>query len=60
MTSSNGNIIRVTVPLCGEFTGHFDVFFDLAWTNGGVNNRDAVDLGRHRAHYDVTVMVPNF
>ena len=40
MTSSNGNIIRVTGPLCGEFTGagefpsqrpvtrSFDVFFD--------------------------------
>ena len=22
MTSSNGNIFRVTDPLCGEFTGH--------------------------------------
>ena len=41
MTSSNGNISRVTGPLCGEFTGpgefptqrpvtwSFDVFFDL-------------------------------
>ena len=41
MTSLNGNIFRVTGPLCGEFTGHwwipltrpvtrsFDVFFDL-------------------------------
>ena len=41
MTSSNGNIFRVTGPLCGEFTGHrqffaqrpvtrsFDVFYDL-------------------------------
>ena len=41
MTSSNGNIFRVTGPLCGEFTGHrwnppqrpvtrsFDVFLDL-------------------------------
>ena len=39
MTSSNGNIFRVTGPLCGEFTGGFpsqkpmtrgfDVFFDL-------------------------------
>ena len=41
MTSSNGNIFRVTGSLCGEFTGHrwisptkpvtrrFDVFFDL-------------------------------
>ena len=27
-----------------------------AWTNGRVNNRDAGDLRRHRAHYDVTVM----
>ena len=41
MTSSNGNIFRITGPLCGEFTGDpripserpvtrsFDVFFDL-------------------------------
>ena len=41
MTSLNGNIFRVTGPLCGEFIGHrwiptqrpmtrnFDVFFDL-------------------------------
>ena len=41
MTSSNGNIFRVTGPLCGELTGpgeiptqrpvtrSFDVFFDL-------------------------------
>ena len=41
MTSSNGNIFRVTSPLCGEFTGQrwiphtkaresgFDVFFNL-------------------------------
>ena len=29
-----------------------------AWTNGWVNNRDAGDLKRHRAHYDVTIMAP--
>ena len=29
MTSSNGNIFRVTGHLCGEFTGHVEVFFDL-------------------------------
>ena len=41
MISSNGNIFRITGPLCGEFTGHrrisltksmtrsFNVFFDL-------------------------------
>ena len=28
-----------------------------SWTNGWTNNRDAGDLRRHRAHYDVTVMV---
>ena len=27
-----------------------------AWINGWVNNRDAGDLRRHCAHYDVTVM----
>ena len=54
MTSSNGNIFRVTGPLCGEFTDHrwipltkasdaeFGVFF--------------VDLRRHRAHYDAILM----
>ena len=28
-----------------------------AWINGWVNNRDAGDLRRYRAHYDVTAMV---
>ena len=65
MTSSNGNIFRVTGPLCGEFTGpgdfpaqrpvtrSFDVFFDLR-----PNKRlsEAGDLRRQRGHYDVIVM----
>ena len=60
MTSSNGNIFRVTGPLCGEFTAQrpvtrsFDVF--CASINGWVNNREAGGLRCHRAHYDVTVM----
>ena len=29
-----------------------------AWINGWVNNREAVDLRRHRAHCDVTVIFP--
>ena len=54
---------------CGEFAGHRwfphhtdqwrgALMFSLicAWTNGWVNNQDVGDLGRHRAHYDVTVM----
>ena len=67
VTSSNGNIFRVTdfcmgnSPVTGEFptqrpvTRNFDIFFDLS-LNGWVNNHDAGDLRRHRAHYDVTVM----
>ena len=33
---------------------NFAALFSLicAWTNGWVNNRDAGDLRRHRAHYD--------
>ena len=68
MTSSNGNIFRVTGPLCGEFTGPgefpaqrpvtriFDVFFDLRWMKDWINNREAGDLRRHRGHYYVIVM----
>ena len=66
LTSSNGNIFRVTGHLCGEFTGRRWIActnasdaepwcFVWAWTNGWVN-RDAGDLRRHRAHHDVTVM----
>ena len=45
----------------GEFpsqkpvTQSFDVFFDLR-LNKRLSKREAGDLIRHRAHYDVTVM----
>ena len=68
-TSSNGNIFYVTVHLCGEFTGPRWILrtkasdaelwcFSLicAWINGWVNNREAGDLRRHCAYYDVIVM----
>ena len=55
MTSSNENIFRVTDHLCGEFTGHRRTPRTKA-SDAGVNNRQAGDLRRHRAHYDVTVM----
>ena len=48
-------------PVTGEFpaqrpvTRNFDVFFDLRLNESWVNNGDADDLRRHRAHYDVTV-----
>ena len=68
MTSSNGNIFRIAVPLCGEFVGHrwiplkrpvaqsFYISLIYAWTNGWVSNRDAGDLKRDQADYDVSVM----
>ena len=64
MTSPNENVFRVTGPLCGEFTGHRWISLTMAsdaelccflW-KGWVNNRDAGDVRRHRAHYDVIVM----
>ena len=36
-------------------TLNFDVFFICAWINGWVNNDEACDLRRHRAHYVDTV-----
>ena len=70
MTSSNRNIFRVTVPLCGDLTGQrwipltkasdaelWCVLWPAPEKNGGVNNRDAGDLRRHLAHYDVSIML---
>ena len=67
MTSLNGNIFCVTGHLCGEFTDPRWIprtkasdaelwCFLCVWINGWLNNRDAGDLRRYRAHYDVTVM----
>ena len=48
-------------PITGEVsaqrpvTRRFDVF--CTWINGWVNNREAGDLRRHRAHYDVILML---
>ena len=69
MTSSSGNIFRVTGLLYGTFTDHrwipltrdsvvASLMFSLicAWTIGWANDRDAGDLRRYRAHYDVHVI----
>ena len=69
MTSSNGNIFRVTGPLCGEVTRDLWIprtkasdaelgcfILSAPWINGWVNNGDAGDLRRHHAHYYVIVM----
>ena len=69
MTSSNGNIFRVTGPFVrgihrspvnyphkGQWSGALRFSFICAWTKAWVNRREAGDLRRHLAHYDVTVM----
>ena len=68
MTSSNGNIFRISGPLCGEFAGHrwiphtkasYAELWCFLWSppekNGRVNNREAGELRLLRAHGDVTV-----
>ena len=69
MTSSNGNIFRVTgqyvrgihrsplnSPHKGQWRGFFMFSLICVWINDWVNNREAGDLRRYRAHYDVIVM----
>ena len=65
MTSSNGNIFRVTGHLWGIHQSRWiprqwrgALTFSLICTriNGWVNNGEACDLRRNRAHYDVTEM----
>ena len=57
MTSSNGNIFRVTghSPYKGQWRGALMFSLICVWINGWVNS-EAGDLRWYRAHYDVTVM----
>ena len=48
---------RVNSPHKGQWHGAFMVYLICAWINGWVNNGEAGDLRRHRAHYVVTVMI---
>ena len=69
MTSSNGNIFRVTGILCGNspVTGESPhkgqwrgaLVFPLicVWTNSRAKTGNAGDLRRHRTHYNVIQMV---
>ena len=68
MTSSWKHF-RVTGPFSEEFNGHrwiplakasdaelWCFLWSAPWINGWVNNREACDFRRHRAHYEVIVM----
>ena len=65
MTSSNGNIFRVTGQLCGspvnsphkgQWRGALMFSLICARINDWVNNGEAGGLRRHRPHYDAIVM----
>ena len=43
-------------PHEGQWRGALMFSLIYVWINGWVNNREAGDLRRYRAHYDVTVM----
>ena len=72
MTSSNGNILRVTGHLWGESTGHRWIplttasgvelwcFLWSASANGWANNRDAGDLKHYSFHFDVALMLHGY
>ena len=47
----------VNSPHKNQWRGALMVSLLCAWTNGWVSNRDAGSLRRHRATYDVTVMI---
>ena len=47
----------VNSPRKGQWGGALMFSLICAWTNVWINNRYAGHLRRHRAHYDVTVMI---
>ena len=48
----------VNSPQKGQWRGALMFSLICVWINGWVNNREADDLRRYGAHYDVIVMVP--
>ena len=46
----------VNSPHKGQWRGALMISLICVWINGWVNNREAGDLRRYRAHFDVTVM----
>ena len=50
----------VNCPHKGQWRGALMFSLICPWTNGSVNNGEAGDLRRHRAHYDVIEMTKTF
>ena len=49
----------VNSPHKGQWRGALIFSLICVWINGWVNNREAGDLRRYRAHYDVSVIILN-
>ena len=49
----------VNSPHKGQWRGALMFSLICVWINGWVNNREAGDLRRYRAHYHATVMIPS-
>ena len=49
-------LLAICAPHKGQWRGALVFTLICVWINGWVNNREAGDLRRNHAHYDVTVM----
>ena len=54
---SGNSSVPIEFPSQRLVTRSFDVSLICTWPNGCVNNRNDGDLRRHRAHYDVNVVI---
>ena len=54
--AGNSPVTPVNSPHKGQWRRALMFSLICTWTNGWVNNGEAVDFRRHRTHYDVTVM----
>ena len=53
---AGNSLVTGEFPAKGQWRGALMFSLICAWVNVWANNREAGDLRRHRAHYDVTVM----
>ena len=53
---AGNSLVTCEFPTQMPVTQSFDVFF-CTWIDGWINIGDAGDFRRHRAHYDLIVMI---
>ena len=56
METFHALLARVNFPHKGQWRGALVFSLICAWINASVNNREAGDLRRYRAHFGVTIM----